>query len=131
VLASHAQALAARLSGEARARCHRLAASARDGTVPEDLLPTLQSLLDLALRERPLAQPVLSGIYARTARGEEMAKATRDVNAALRALRGQPLQSLHLTSGPGRYGLTIETDRVRLSLVLDDAGARVETAEMG
>jgi hypothetical protein len=42
------------------------------------------------------------------------------------------MQTLRVSAvGPGRYSLILETDRVRLSLVLDPAGPRIETAEMG
>jgi hypothetical protein len=99
--------------------------------VPDELVPSLEALLDLLLQRRPLAQPVLTSVFQKTPRGQELASATREVNAALRSLRGQPLQHLHLTSGPRRYALTLETERVRLSLVLDDAGPRIESADVG
>ena len=118
-------------SADARERYTHLQQAALGGGVPEALVPSLEALLELVLRRRPLTEPLLSGVYARTPRGKEFANASHDVNAALRALRGQALHTLHLTSGPGRYGLTIETERVRLSLVLDEAGPRVESAEMG
>jgi hypothetical protein len=118
-------------SAEGRARYEQLSQAALVGVVPDELVAALEALLEFALRKQPLTQPALSGIYARTPRGQELASASREVNAALRALRGQALQTVHLSSGPGRYGLTIETERVRLSLVLDEAGPRVESAEMG
>jgi hypothetical protein len=118
-------------SADGRARYERLAAAAEEGTVPDALLPSLEALLELALQRRPLAEPVLSGLFARTPRGLELENAARAVNAALRSLRGQQLQQLHLTAGPRRYALTLETDHVRLSLVLDEAGPRIESAEVG
>lgn len=118
-------------SVEGRARYEQLAAAAASGIVADDLVPALESLLDLALTQRPLAQPVLSGVFERTPRGKELAAATREVNGALRSLKGQRLETMRLTAGPGRYSLTLETERVRLHLVLDQAGPRVETAEMG
>ena len=131
-VAAQARQLAAQMpSAEGRARYEALSEAAASGVVVDELVPSLESLLELVLRRRPLTEPVLGGVYARTPRGLELASASREVNAALRALRGQPLQTLHLTSGPGRYGLTIETERVRLSVVLDEAGPRVESAEMG
>ena len=119
------------MPGEAQTRWLQLAGAAMTGVVPDELIPALQSLLDWALRDRPLAQPVLNGIYLRTPRGQEHATATREVNAALRTLRGQLLLTMHVSHLPGRYTLTVETERVRLTLVLDEAGARVESAEMG
>jgi len=132
VLSAEASAFAAQMpSADGRARYAQLAAAASEGTVPDELVPALEALLDLLLQRRPLAQPVLGSIFGKTPRGQELAHATRDVNAALRALKGQSLQTLHLTAGPHRYALTLETDRVRLSLVLDDAGPRIESAEVG
>jgi hypothetical protein len=118
-------------SADGRARYEQLAQAAASGVVADDLVPALESLLDLALTQRPLAQPVLSGVFERTPRGQELAAATREVNAALRSLKGQRLEVMRVTTSPGRYGLIVETEQVRLSLVLDQAGPRVETAEMG
>ncbi len=131
-VAAQARAFAPQLpSAEGRERYQRLADAAAQGVVPEDLVPSLEALLELALHKRPLAEPLLSGLFARTPRGHELAAAAREVNTALRTLKGQQVAQLHLTAGPGRYALTLETDRVRLSLVLDDAGPRVESAEVG
>jgi hypothetical protein len=118
-------------SAEGRARYEQLAHAAADGTIPDELVPSLEALLDLLLQRRPLAQPVLASVFGKTPRGQGLALATREVNAALRSLEGQPLRQLHLTSGPRRYALTLETERVRLSVVLDDAGPRIESAEVG
>jgi hypothetical protein len=118
-------------SAEGRARYEGLAGAAEAGVVPDELVPSLEALLDLALQKRPLAEPVLSGVFQRTPRGQELATATREVNAALRSLKGQSIQQMHLTAGPRRYAVTIETERVRLSMVLDEAGPRIESVEMG
>jgi hypothetical protein len=131
-VAAQAQKLAAQMpSADGRARYEALSTAAANGVISDELVPSLESLLELVLRRRPLTEPVLSGVYARTPRGQELASASREVNSALRSLRGQALQTVHLSSAPGRYGLTIETERVRLSLVLDEAGPRVESAEIG
>jgi hypothetical protein len=53
------------------------------------------------------------------------------VNQALRTLRGQTLQDVRLSSGPSRHTLVLETDRCRLTLELDKAGARVASLEAG
>jgi hypothetical protein len=133
VLAAQARAFAGRVQDAGtRERYERLSQAAAEGVISVELVGSVEALLDLLLRTgRPLAEPVLSGIFARTPRGRELAEAAREVNAALRSLKGQPLEVLHLTAGPGRYTLTIETDRVRLSLVLDDAGPRIESVEAG
>jgi hypothetical protein len=114
-----------------QARYVALAEAASAGVVPPELVPSVEALLDLVLqRGRPLAEPVLLGIFARTPRGQELASLTRDVNGALRTLKGQPLQVVRLSSTPGRYALTVETDRARLTLVLDSAGPRIESLEL-
>ena len=89
----------------------------------------LRGALLLLQRGRPLAEPVLLGMFSRTPRGQEMAEATRDVNGALRSLNGQALETLRLTATPGRYALVVETERVRLTLVMDGAGPRIESLE--
>jgi hypothetical protein len=131
VLAAEARAFAARVSDpETRARYFALTEAAEQGTVPAELVRSVEALIDLLLqRGRPLAEPVLSGIFARTPRGRELASAAREVNRAMRALAGQSLHQVHLSAGPGRYGLTLETDRVRLTLVMDNAGPRIESVE--
>ncbi len=133
VLAAEARAFAARVSDRAtQQRYVALAEAADTGHVPPELVGSVEALLDLLLqRGRPLAEPVLLGIFGRTPRGRELAEATRDVNGALRGLYGQPLQTLRLTATPGRYALVVETDRVRLTLVVDGAGPRIESVETG
>ena len=63
--------------------------------------------------------------------GRRQAAASREVNQALRTLRGQRLEDLRLTAGPAKHTLVVETDRVRLTLELDTAGARVASLETG
>lgn len=132
VLAAEARVFAMRVSDPGvSARYQALASAADAGAVPPELVPSVEALLDLVLqRGRPLAEPVLLGIFGRTPRGRELAGATRDVNAALRALKGQPLEVVRLSSTPGRYALTLETDQARLTLVMDGAGPRVESLEL-
>jgi hypothetical protein len=124
---------AARLTDAAtQARYLALADAAVAGSVPSELVGSVEALLDLLLqRGRPLAEPVLLGIFNRTPRGLDLAATTRDVNAALRSMKGQALETLRLTATPGRYALAVETERVRLTLVMDGAGPRIESLETG
>jgi hypothetical protein len=133
VLAAEAGAFAGRVTDPAtQARYVALAEAAATGQVPAELVASVEALLDLLLqRGRPLAEPVLVGIFGRTPRGRELAATTRDVNAALRSLKGQALETLRLTATPGRYSLLVETDRLRLTLVMDGAGPRIESLETG
>jgi hypothetical protein len=74
---------------------------------------------------------VLQAIFFKTPRGRQQTLAVREVNKALRALRGQTLETVRLTAGPSRHTLVLETDRCKLTLELDSAGARVASLETG
>ena len=139
VVASAATAFASVLPHADRAQQYtRIAQAATLGEIPPDLVLPLEAMLDVLLQpERaareggPAAEPVLLSVYRRTPRGARLAAAAREVNEALRVLRGQTLASLRLDSRPGRHTLSLETDRCRLVLRLDSAGARVESLEVG
>ena len=116
----------------ARARFERLAVAAAAGTVPSDLVAAVETMLELVFeRGRRSNRAVLQAIYAMTPRGRQQTAASRDVNEALRSLRGQTLTDLRVSAGPGRHTLVLETDRCRLTLELDSAGARVASLETG
>jgi hypothetical protein len=70
-------------------------------------------------------------VYAKTPRGRQQTVAAREVNKALRTLRGQTLADVRITASPSKHTLTVETDRVRLTVELDSAGARVASLETG
>jgi hypothetical protein len=116
----------------AQQRYLRLAACAAEGNVPRELVAALQTMLELVFEKgRPSNRAVLQALYGKTPRGKEHGAAAREVNAALRTLRGQTLEDVRLTAGPGGHTLVLETDRVRLTLELDAAGARVASLETG
>jgi hypothetical protein len=114
----------------AQARYRRLSAAAAGGAVPPELIPPLETMLELVFEKgRPSNRAVLQAVYARTPRGRQHNAASREANKALRALRGQQLQDVRLSAGPSRHTLVLETDRCRLTLELDGAGARVASLE--
>ncbi len=116
----------------AQARYLRLASAAAAGAVPADLVPALETMLELLFEKgRPSNRAVLQTVFARTPRGRQQSAAAREVNQALRSLRGQKLDQIRLTAGPSRHTLTIETEACRLTLELDAAGARVGSLEIG
>jgi hypothetical protein len=133
VLASDAASFAAAIrDANAQARYLRLAAAAAAGAVPADLVPALETMLELLFEKgRPSNRAVLQTVFGKTPRGRQQSAAAREVNKALRALRGQSLEEVRLTAGPSRHTLVIETDRCRLTLELDSAGARVGSLETG
>jgi len=131
VLAHDTRAFASALPDPAaRERFIRLADNAALGEVPDDLVATLETMLELLFeRGRPSNPGVLQSVYAKTPRGRALSVAARDVNRALRALHGQVLQEVRISAAPGRHTLTLETDRARVTLELDRAGARVASLE--
>ena len=133
VLAGDAAAFARALPDPtARGRFESLAAAALAGDVPDELIAPLETMLELVFEKgRPSNRAVLQAVYARTPRGRQQTLAAREVNKALRTLRGQKLEDLRLSAGPSKHTLVVETDRVRLTLELDSAGARVASLETG
>ena len=133
VLAFEAKAFARAVSEPtARARFERLARAAAAGVVPEELVPAVETMLELVFQKgRPSNRAVLQAIFSKTPLGRQQASAAREVNEALRTLQGQTLQDLRLSAGPGRHTLVLETDRCRLTLELDGTGARVVSLEAG
>jgi hypothetical protein len=133
VLAADAAAFARALSDPvAAARYERLAAAASSGVVPGELIAPLEAMLELLFaRGRPSNRAVLQAVFSRTPRGKQQHSAAREVNRALQALRGQALADLRLSAGPSYHTLVIETDRCKLTLELDSAGARVSSLETG
>ena len=124
-----AQALA---DPPARSRFEELAAAAFSGDVPDELIPPLQTMLELIFEKgRPSNRAVLQAVYAKTPRGKQQTVAAREVNKALQTLRGQTLSDVHIAAGPSKHTLIVETDRVRLTVELDSAGARVSSLETG
>jgi hypothetical protein len=133
VLATDAAAFAGALAdANAQARYVRLSEVAAAGEVPDELVPAVETMLELLFdRGRPSNRAVLQAIFAKTPRGRQQSAATREVNKALRTLHGQRLENLRLTAGPSRHTLVLETDRCKLTVELDSAGARVVSLETG
>jgi hypothetical protein len=133
VLALDARAFAQALADPtARVRFEQLASAALSGDVPDELIPPLETMLELLFEKgRPSNRAILQSVYAKTPRGKQQTVAAREVNKALRTLRGQTLEDVRITAGPSKHTLIVETDRVRLTLELDSAGARVSSLETG
>ena len=139
VLAEEVQPFAHTLKDpEARERYLELDRAVQTGLVPPPLVRPLEAMLELVLQTRrvrqrhgPEAEQALTELFYRTERGAGLRRAARDVNTAREAVQGQTLERLSVMSGPGRHTLVINTDRCRLTLRLDAAGARVENLEVG
>jgi hypothetical protein len=133
VLAPEARAFARALADPtAAARYQRLAEAAAGEAIPAELIGSLEVMLELLFEKgHPSNRAVLQAIYSRTARGRQLTLAAREVNKALEALRGQQLENVRIAAEPSRHTIVLETDRVRLTLELDSAGARVASLEAG
>src|SRR3982074_62926 len=109
VLASAAAASAGALADPvAQERYLRVAAAASDGELPDELVPAVETMLELLFdKGRPSHRAVLPAIFAKTPRGRQQSVAAREVNRALRALRGQRVENLRVTAGPSGHTLVL------------------------
>ena len=122
----------------ARAPWEELAAAIGEGAVPEPLLPRLESVLEMSLqtgRARKIhgaeGEQSLLRLFHKTPRGAAARRSTEAVNAALKALAGQTIEGLVVTSqGPGVFRLGVSTDRLKLALEVDRHGVTVESLEV-
>ena len=135
VLAAEAAALRDTITDpEARDGYLALAAAVADGEVDDPLVPSLERLLDLGLRtgrvrrvHGPHAEAAVARVYQTTPAGRSLAAALADVNTALTALRGQPLERLTFAArGPGAYTLSLETPAAGLTLDIGPGGIVVK-----
>lgn len=108
------------------------------GAVGPAQFRALENFLELGLhtgrfraRFGALGEEALVRLFHQTPRGALVVAALGEVNRALAALAGQTIGTLELAaSGPDRYGLTIETDRCRLTVRLEPTGVRVSDLEL-
>lgn len=139
ILAQDVPAFARTLKDPAsQARYAALAEAVETGSVPAELLGSLETMLELALqtkaihrRHGPDAERALSDLFFRTSRGAAQKQAARDVTRALEALVGQTIEKIAVTAAPGRHLIAINTDRAHLTLSVDRGGVQVDRVEVG
>jgi len=73
----------------------------------------------------------LRDLYRLTPPGISKSESAREVNKALKALAGQTIESLTMSTAPGGYTLNVLTDRVRLALEVNRNGASISSLEVG
>lgn len=120
------------------ARYLALAAAVEAGEVPDELVPALETFLELALhrgrlrRERGAeADDALGALFFRTPAGAASRRAAHDVSRALGALAGQAIERIGVSATIGGHTVEISTDHARLLVELDRGGARVKSVEVG
>lgn len=140
VLAAEARSLAERLEDpEFRAPYELMAAAVEAGEVPDEVAPAVGALAALALetgRARSVHGPAgvraLISVWKRTPQGMHAANEVDELNTALTALRGLPIESLRVAvTGPGAFSLTIGTPDYEVRLVVDRDGVRLGSLNVG
>jgi hypothetical protein len=137
VLASEAQAFASALKPADAERFSKLSIAAEEGAIPNDLLPALDTLLELLLSTQRVrrqhgheAEESLKHLFARTPRGSRLREAASLTNEALAGLAGRTLTHLAFTPTPSGHRLELEVEGARLSLLIDRGGVHVESVEV-
>lgn len=115
-----------------------LAAAVGSGDVPDELVPALETFLELALYRGRLrrsrgaeADDALGELFFRTPSGAASRKAAHEVTRALGALAGQPIDRINVVATIGGHSVEIRTDQAQVTLELDRGGARVKSLEVG
>jgi hypothetical protein len=139
VIAPQIDALLAAVSDpESRERYLALKEAVDRFEVPPPLLAPLGALAEMSIssgRVRrtfgPGAELALWSLFQKTPRGREIAASVASLNAALKQIEGQALESVSATMrGPGAYALTVKTAQCQLAIRFDSAGVRVESLEV-
>ena len=80
----------------------------------------------------PGAELALWALFQKTPRGREIAASVAALNAALKPLEGQTIETLNaIARAPGAYALTIKTAQCELVIRFEPAGVRLESLEVG
>ena len=124
---------------DARAGYDELARALADGAVAESLEPPLERLLELTLRtgrvrrlHGPHAEAAAIRLYQATPAGRAVGAGLAEVNAALAAVRGRPLERLAFSpKGPGVYALALDTPGAHLTLEIGPEGVAVRELSVG
>jgi hypothetical protein len=132
-------ALLPALSGERAERYRELRAAVAGGEVPGELTAPLASTVELTLqtaRARQLyraeGETILTNLFRRTPRGRELGQQLADVNAALRALNGHPVESVSVRMRTiGHFTVSVATEALTLTLAVRPDMVNVESLAVG
>ena len=131
--------IAAAPEAAARAPYEALRAALETLEIPHELAARLGAIAEIAItsgRVRnahgPGAELALWALFQKTPRGREIAASVAALNAALKPLEGQTIESLAaITRAPGAYALTLKTSQCELVIRFEPAGVRLESLEVG
>jgi hypothetical protein len=138
-LAEVAQALDQVRSAALKTAYGELLSAVDRSEVPEDLVEPLQTVLEVGLESGRIrrvhsahGEMAAQRLYARTPKGRALRASCDDVTGALKALQGAAIEDVALSpQGPGSYSLSLNTDRGRVLVRVDRAGARIQSLEVG
>jgi hypothetical protein len=139
-LAAEARALAEQVGdGERRASYEEVARMAEAGEVPDERAATVEAVVALALEtgrahavHGPAGVRALVSVWKETPRGEQVSQELEELNEALTALRGLPVQSVRVSpTGPGTYSVGISAGDYEMRLSVDRTAVRLRSLNVG
>jgi hypothetical protein len=139
-LAAEARAIAEDLDEpSARHRFVEIADAAEAGEVPDGWADAVGALTALSLetgRVRTVHGPpgvrAMVALWKRTPQGEEVAAGVEDLNIALSALRGLPVEAVRVSpAAPGSYSIAISAGPYEVRLAVDRSGVRLRSLNVG
>lgn len=139
LVAQDIEVLLPTLEGARRERYALLLDAVLAGSVPPELTPALESLLELTLqtarartRYRAEGEQILTKLYSRTAGGRELAAHLRQVNKALGSLSGQTVESVAVRMRTvGHFTIAIQTSGTTITLAARPDSIDVESIAVG
>lgn len=139
LVAAELAALLPALSGERRERYLEFGEAVTAGRLPTEMVPILESLLELALQTararrlyRAEGERILTDLFRRTPRGRELAGHLDEVNKALRALAGHTVERVGVGMRTlGHFTVTIQTSAATITLAVRSQGVTVDSVAVG
>lgn len=138
-LVAEAAALAEQLGGESGLAYREIARAAEQGEVPDEWDERVGQLLSLSVetgRVRAVHGPAgvraLLALWKETPQGKRVAEELDELNIALSALRGLPLEAIRVAAtGPGAHLLTVAAGDYEMRLAVDRHGVRLRSLNVG
>ncbi|HEV8571579.1 MAG TPA: hypothetical protein VGR49_00845 [Actinomycetota bacterium] len=138
-LVAEALALADQLGQEGSLAYREIARTATEGEIPDEWEERVGELLALSVetgRVRAVHGPAgvraLLALWKDTPQGKKVAEELDELNLALSALRGLPLEAFRVAAiGPGNHLVTVAAGDYELRLSIDRNGVRLRSLNVG